>query len=87
MCFYSYVCGGKVINYDHFYGQGREAPVPGRCPLWDNHEERHERERKAAFEKLRAEDPDFNLEGDDVVELSVAAKDAERARIRNTVRF
>jgi len=77
-----YVCSKTVIGYQHFDDSGRGG-ISGNCPLFDNHEERHETEvqraAKAAMENLKAKHPGLD-DGDLEIHLSDAVKKREEAR-------
>ncbi|KAK4494121.1 hypothetical protein PRZ48_014419 [Zasmidium cellare] len=82
-----YVCSESLKNYDHFDQGG--APHPNnskkKCPLYDNVEERHEREVKEAEAAARAaamsENPDVT-EKDLEIKVSDAVQKATRDRIQ-----
>ncbi|KAF2204861.1 hypothetical protein GQ43DRAFT_363710 [Delitschia confertaspora ATCC 74209] len=75
-----YVCGTNVSgNYDHFHNSH------GRCPLYDNTDQRHQDEVKKAEEEalaiLRAQHP--NLSAKELkIQVSDRVKAEEEARIR-----
>jgi hypothetical protein len=78
----SYVCSETVKNYGHFNDKARGGTKEG-CPLYDNHEERHESEvqeaAKKVIEKLRAERPDI-AEADLEIQVSDEVKRRETER-------
>lgn len=81
-----YVCSETLKGYDHFDQTPQGDPRPGgKCPLYDNLEERHEREVKAAEETARAQvianNPDVAPE-DLEIKVSDAVKSATEQRIR-----
>lgn len=81
-----YVCSETLKGYDHFDQTPQGDPRPGgKCPLYDNLEERHEREVKAAEEAARAQvianNPDVAPE-DLEIKLSDAVKKSTEQRIR-----
>jgi hypothetical protein len=79
-----YVCSETLKGYDHFDQTPQGDPrCGGKCPLYDNLEERHEREVKAAEEaarvKVLAANPDVAAEDleikvSDVVKNSIAQR-------------
>ena len=82
-----YVCSESLKNYDHFDsapGRAVNGATAKKCPLYDNVEERHEREVKAAEEAARAdvvaENPDVTLD-DLEFKLSDAVKKSTANRI------
>lgn len=82
-----YVCSESLKDYNHF-DQGPGGPNRGgskNCPLYDNVEERHEREVKAAEEAARAqaieENPDVSAD-DLQIKVSDAVSKATEDRIR-----
>jgi TRIAD3 protein (E3 ubiquitin-protein ligase RNF216) len=81
-----YVCSETLKGYDHFDQTPQGDPRPGgKCPLYDNLEERHEREVKAAEEAARAQvianNPDVAPE-DLEIKVSDAVKKSTEQRIR-----
>ena len=84
-----YVCSQSLKNYDHFDhaqpGRHGQAGAGKKCPLYDNVEERHEREVKAAEEaakkQLMEDNPDITAD-DLEIKLSDNVKRAEADRIR-----
>jgi TRIAD3 protein (E3 ubiquitin-protein ligase RNF216) len=79
---FSYVCSHSVNSYDHFNDETRGGKR-GKCPLYDNVEERHEQEilraAEAARKKLREENP--NLQDEDLeIQFSEDVKRREEAR-------
>lgn len=81
-----YVCSATLKGYDHFdQHPGGGARVGGKCPLYDNLEERHEREVQAARETATAlviaNNPDVAPE-DLEIKLSDAVKKATERQIR-----
>ena len=81
-----YVCSETLKGYDHFdQHPGGGARVGGKCPLYDNLEERHEREVQAARETATAlviaNNPDVVPE-DLEIKLSDAVKKATARQIR-----
>lgn len=85
-----YVCSAIVKDYEHFdQGPHRGRTVGGpqskKCPLYDNVEERHDREVKDAEAKTRAEivenNPDVSAE-DLEIKVSDAVKKAEDDRLK-----
>lgn len=83
-----YVCSAVIKNYNHFdQGANRGKTSNGaqakKCPLYDDVEERHEREVKEAETKARAEvvenNPDVTAE-DLEIKVSEAVKKAETDR-------
>jgi TRIAD3 protein (E3 ubiquitin-protein ligase RNF216) len=81
-----YVCSETLKGYDHFDQTPMGDPRPGgKCPLYDNLEQRHEREVKAAEEAARAQvianNPDVAPE-DLEIKLSDAVKKSTEQRIR-----
>lgn len=81
-----YVCSETLKGYDHFDQTPQGDPRPGgKCPLYDNLEERHEREVKAAEEAARAQvianNPDVAPE-DLEIKVSDAVKNSTEQRIR-----
>ncbi|KAL1588172.1 hypothetical protein WHR41_03411 [Cladosporium halotolerans] len=83
-----YVCSENVEEYNHFGGHPDNVPRPGneaRCPLFDNLEERHEREIRDAQEAARAEilAANPNVDPDHLdIRMSDAVNDATAERIR-----
>ncbi|EMC91635.1 hypothetical protein BAUCODRAFT_299630 [Baudoinia panamericana UAMH 10762] len=83
-----YVCSETVQNYDHFDQQHNplvDRPAPERCPLYDNVEERHEREVREAEEAARKAllEANPNLTEQDVeINVSDAVKQATADRVR-----
>lgn len=62
-----YVCSASVTDYNHFDQTANGAPTPNsagssikRCPLYDNVDQRHDREIKEAEAKARAEAMEAN---------------------------
>jgi hypothetical protein len=81
-----YVCSETLKGYDHFdQHPGGGARAGGKCPLYDNLEERHEREVQAAKEKATAlviaNNPDVVPEDLDI-KVSDAVKKATERQIR-----
>jgi hypothetical protein len=81
-----YVCSETLKGYDHFdQHPGGGARAGGKCPLYDNLEERHEREVQAAKEKATAlviaQNPDV-VPGDLEIKVSDAVKKATERQIR-----
>lgn len=81
-----YICSETLKGYEHFSQHpGGEARLGGKCPLYDNLEERHEREVKAAEDAARAQvvanNPDVTAE-DLEIKMSDAVKNATADRIR-----
>jgi len=81
-----YVCSESLKDYNHFDRRPQGGPSPGgKCPLYDNVEERHEREVKAAEEAAKAEvvasNPDVSLD-DLEIKVSDAVKQASEQRRR-----
>lgn len=85
-----YVCSESLKNYDHF-DQAPGRTVAGedkskKCPLYDNVEERHEREVKeaeaAARAQIAAENPDVSPD-DLEIKVSNAVKKSTADRIKN----
>ena len=85
-----YVCSATVKDYNHFDQGGHRGRTSGagsskKCPLYDNVEERHEREVKEAEAKARAEivesNPDVSAE-DLEIKVSDAVKKAEDERLQ-----
>lgn len=86
-----YVCKATVKDYNHFDQGGYRGRTSGaasaskKCPLYDNVDERHEREVKEAEAKARAEIVDNNpdvSEEDLEIKVSDAVKKAEDARLQ-----
>ncbi|CAK3930414.1 Hypothetical predicted protein [Lecanosticta acicola] len=82
-----YVCSQSLKDYNHF-DQGPRGPNADgnkRCPLYDNVEERHEREVKEAEAAARAqvmeENPDVSAD-DLQIKVSDAVSKATQDRIR-----
>lgn len=84
-----YVCSASIKDYEHFAGDGRRRAIASGgsagCPLYDNVEERHEREvqeaEKAARAEVVAENPDISVE-DLEIKVSGVVKHAAKDRIR-----
>lgn len=81
-----YACSETLKGYDHFdQHPGGGARAGGKCPLYDNLEERHEREIEAARETATAlviaNNPDVVPE-DLEIKLSDAVKKATAQQIR-----
>lgn len=81
-----YVCSKSLTNYDHFeHTTGRATGTGKKCPLYDNVEERHEREVKEAGAAARAavvaENPDVSAE-DLEIKVSDAVKKSTADRIK-----
>jgi hypothetical protein len=81
-----YVCSETLKGYDHFDQTPQGDPRRGgKCPLYDNLEERHEREVKAAEEAARAKviaaNPDVAAE-DLEIRVSDAVKNSTAQRIQ-----
>jgi hypothetical protein len=81
-----YVCSETLKGYDHFDQTPQGDPRPGgKCPLYDNLEERHEREVAAAEEATRAKviaaNPDVAPE-DLEIKVSDAVKQSTAQRIQ-----
>jgi hypothetical protein len=81
-----YVCSETLKGYAHFDQTPMGDPRPGgKCPLYDNLEQRHEREVKAAEETARAQvianNPDVAPE-DLEIKVSDAVKKSTEQRIR-----
>jgi len=84
-----YVCSATIKDYTHFddRGPGRAAEIQATkmCPLYDNSEERHEREVKeaeaAARAQVIAENPDIDA-NDLEIKVSDAVKKTTDERIR-----
>jgi hypothetical protein len=81
-----YACSETLKGYDHFdQHPGGGARAGGKCPLYDNLEERHEREVEAARETATAlviaNNPDVVPE-DLEIKLSDAVKKATAQQIR-----
>jgi hypothetical protein len=81
-----YVCSENVVGYDHFDQTPAGDPRPGgKCPLYDNLEQRHEREVDAAEQAARASvlanNPDVAPE-DLEIKVSDAVKKSTEDRIR-----
>ena len=81
-----YVCSTSLKDYNHFdQGPSGHNQGSGKCPLYDNVEERHEREVKEAEAAARAqvvsENPDVSLE-DLEIKVSDAVKKATADRVR-----
>ena len=85
-----YVCSASLKDYNHFdqgppRANGGAAPNSKLCPLYDNVEERHEREVKEAEAAARAQvvtdNPDVSPE-DLEIKVSDAVKTATANRIR-----
>lgn len=85
-----YVCSATVKDYNHFdqggyLGRNVKGSQGKKCPLYDNVEERHEREVKEAEVKARAEaleaNPDVSAE-DLEIKVSDAVKQADSQRIK-----
>ncbi|TKA25193.1 hypothetical protein B0A50_05891 [Salinomyces thailandicus] len=76
-----YVCSKSLKDYEHFdqssHGRGRNE---GKCPLYDNVEERHEREVKeaetAAKKQMLEENPEISAE-DLEIKLSDSVRKAD----------
>ncbi|USW57265.1 Putative TRIAD supradomain-containing protein [Septoria linicola] len=86
-----YVCSASVKDYDHFVQNPAGGPRTGAgsskklCPLYDNVEERHEREIKEAEAKARAEAMEANpdiTEDDLKIQESDAVRKATQDKIR-----
>lgn len=85
-----YVCSTSITDYNHFEGgRGAVVPAPGikakKCPLYDNVEERHEREIKAAADaekaKIIVDNPD--MAPDDMeIKVSDAVQKATQDRMK-----
>lgn len=81
-----YVCSETLKGYDHFDQTPQGDPRPGgKCPLYDNLEQRHEREVNAAEAAARtqvlAKNPDVVPE-DLEIKVSDAVKKSTEQRIR-----
>lgn len=81
-----YVCSETLKGYDHFDQTPTGDPRPGgKCPLYDNLEQRHEREIKAAEETAKAQvmanNPDVDPE-DLEIKLSDAVKQSTAQKIQ-----
>ena len=82
-----YVCSVSLKDYNHFdqSPSGTAQGNKGKCPLYDNVEERHEREVKEAEAAARAqvvsENPDVSVD-DLEIKVSDAVKKATADRIR-----
>lgn len=83
-----YVCSASLKDYDHFDHNAptaRGSAKASKCPLYDNVEERHEREVKAAEAAAKAQvlqdNPDMS-EQDLEIKVSDAVDKAAKARIR-----
>jgi TRIAD3 protein (E3 ubiquitin-protein ligase RNF216) len=81
-----YVCSETLKGYDHFdQHPGGGARAGGKCPLYDNLEERHEREVQAAKETATAlviaNNPDVERE-DLEIKVSDAVKKSTERQIR-----
>lgn len=81
-----YVCSESLKDYNHFDQRSQGGPnAAGKCPLYDNVEERHEREVKAAEEAAKAEilasNPDISQD-DLKINVSDAVKQATEQRRR-----
>ncbi|KAK4543562.1 hypothetical protein LTR36_005457 [Oleoguttula mirabilis] len=83
-----YVCSESLKNYDHFDqapGRALDGSAPKKCPLYDNVEERHEREVKEAEATARAqvaaENPDVSPD-DLEIKVSDAVKKSTADRIK-----
>lgn len=81
-----YVCSETLKGYDHFDQNPNGDPRPGgKCPLYDNLEQRHEREIRAAEETARAQvianNPDVALE-DLEIKVSDAVKKSTEQKIQ-----
>lgn len=81
-----YVCSQSLKDYNHFDQRSHGgSSAAGKCPLYDNVEERHEREVKAAEEAARAEiqaaNPDVSLD-DLEIRVSDAVKQSTEQRKR-----
>ena len=83
-----YVCSTSISNYNHFdqspSGNAQGGPGQKKCPLYDNVEERHEREVKEAEATARADvlrdNPDLSSQ-DLEIKVSDAVKKADSDRI------
>lgn len=79
-----YVCNKIITGYEHFNDPNRGGKS-GNCPLFDNHEARHEEEARAAAravkEQIRTENPDIT-DKDLEIQLSEAVKKQEEDRRR-----
>lgn len=81
-----YVCSETLKGYDHFDQHPGGGPrVGGKCPLYDNLEQRHEREVQAAKETATAlviaKNPDVARE-DLEIKVSEAVKKSTERQIR-----
>lgn len=81
-----YVCSETLKGYDHFDQTPNGDPRPGgKCPLYDNLEQRHEREIRAAEETARAQvianNPDVVPE-DLEIKVSDAVKKSTEQKIQ-----
>ena len=88
-----YVCSESLTSYTHFDSHGvalTDPSQPKKCPLFDNVEERHEREVKEAAAAARAEvlkeNPDVS-EQDLEIKVSEVVQKAAHRRIRNVNDF
>lgn len=86
-----YVCSKTITNYDHFdqRARGAQGTATGsksnKCPLYDNVEERHEREVREAEAAARAQVVEENpaLTAEDLeIKVSDAVKKSTADRVR-----
>ncbi|PIA88930.1 E3 ubiquitin-protein ligase [Cercospora beticola] len=98
-----YVCSETVRDYNHFDQNAAGArnvnpagPSSKRCPLYDNVEERHEREIKEAEAKARAEaleanpditEEDLKIKESDAVRKATQAKIGQQGGVRGPPGF
>ncbi|KAI9842188.1 MAG: hypothetical protein M1837_007401 [Sclerophora amabilis] len=61
-----YICNKSINHYSHFAERSTQADSSGLCPLYDDTDQRHEKEvadaEKVALEKLKKADPNIEEE-------------------------